>query len=70
MASARIEAPRNAPAKDFRPMPDFKVNAPYEPTGDQPAAITGLVDGISDGLKPPGAAGRDRHGQDVHRGQG
>ncbi len=32
-------------------MPDFKVNAPYEPTGDQPTAITGLVGGIGDGLK-------------------
>jgi excinuclease ABC subunit B len=32
-------------------MPDLKVHAPYEPTGDQPAAITALVDGIEGGLK-------------------
>ena len=32
-------------------MPDLKVNAPYEPTGDQPAAIASLVDGINAGLK-------------------
>ena len=32
-------------------MPDFKVNAPYEPTGDQPAAISGLAAGIGDGLR-------------------
>ncbi len=32
-------------------MPDLKVNAPYEPTGDQPAAIAGLVGGIDEGLK-------------------
>jgi excinuclease ABC B subunit len=32
-------------------MPDLKVHAPYEPTGDQPAAIGALVDGIGGGLK-------------------
>ena len=32
-------------------MPDLKVNAPYQPTGDQPAAIAGLVGGIDEGLK-------------------
>ncbi len=32
-------------------MPDFKVNAPYEPTGDQPAAIRGLAEGLGAGLK-------------------
>jgi excinuclease ABC subunit B len=32
-------------------MPDFTVNAPYEPTGDQPAAIAGLTGGIEKGLK-------------------
>src|SRR6187431_3721259 len=32
-------------------MPDLKVNAPFEPTGDQPAAIASLVDGIEAGLK-------------------
>jgi excinuclease ABC subunit B len=33
------------------PMPDLKVHAPYEPTGDQPTAIASLVDGVERGLK-------------------
>ena len=28
---------------------DFKLNAPYQPTGDQPEAIRQLVDGINKG---------------------
>ena len=32
-------------------MPDLKVNAPYEPTGDQPQAIAALADGLGQGLK-------------------
>ncbi|HEY7525338.1 MAG TPA: DEAD/DEAH box helicase family protein, partial [Candidatus Limnocylindria bacterium] len=32
-------------------MPDLKVNAPYQPTGDQPQAIAALADGVSSGLK-------------------
>ena len=32
-------------------MPPFKVHAPYQPTGDQPAAIAKLVDGLQNGLK-------------------
>ena len=32
-------------------MPDLKVNAPYEPTGDQPQAIASLADGVLSGLK-------------------
>jgi excinuclease ABC subunit B len=32
-------------------MPPFRVNAPYQPTGDQPQAIRQLVDGINQGLK-------------------
>jgi excinuclease ABC subunit B len=31
-------------------MPDFKLVAPFEPTGDQPAAIDSLVDGIDKGF--------------------
>ena len=31
-------------------MPDFKVQAPYEPTGDQPDAINDLVKGLDAGL--------------------
>src|ERR671919_2854825 len=32
-------------------MPDLMVNAPYEPTGDQPTAIAELTDGIARGMK-------------------
>ena len=32
-------------------MPDFKVEAPFEPTGDQPDAIAKLVDGIQKDYK-------------------
>jgi excinuclease ABC subunit B len=32
-------------------MPELKVNAPYQPTGDQPQAIASLVDGVGAGLK-------------------
>ena len=51
-------------------MPDFKVHAPFEPTGDQPTAIAGLVDGVAIGAAAPGPARRHRHRQDVHGGQG
>ncbi|MCC8141499.1 MAG: excinuclease ABC subunit UvrB [Lachnospiraceae bacterium] len=30
-------------------MPEFKIHAPYEPTGDQPQAITALVNGFREG---------------------
>ncbi|MFA9566014.1 MAG: DEAD/DEAH box helicase family protein, partial [Acidimicrobiales bacterium] len=30
-------------------MPPFRVSSPYEPAGDQPAAVEGLVDGIQAG---------------------
>jgi excinuclease ABC subunit B len=32
-------------------MPDFKVEAPFEPTGDQPDAIAKLVEGIEKGYR-------------------
>jgi excinuclease ABC subunit B len=32
-------------------MPEFKVEAPFEPTGDQPEAIAQLVEGISKGYR-------------------
>ncbi|HEV2580834.1 MAG TPA: excinuclease ABC subunit UvrB, partial [Ktedonobacteraceae bacterium] len=32
-------------------MAEFKVEAPFEPTGDQPEAITSLVKGLSNGYK-------------------
>ena len=38
-------------------MPDFKLVAPFEPTGDQPAAIARLSEGIAKGERrtPAGA---------------
>src|SRR5215471_3953343 len=32
-------------------MPEFRVEAPFQPTGDQPEAISQLVEGIGDGYK-------------------
>ena len=32
-------------------MPDFKVEAPFQPTGDQPEAIAKLAEGIKKGHK-------------------
>src|SRR5574341_2378288 len=32
-------------------MPPFQVVSPFQPTGDQPAAIEGLVEGINKGLR-------------------
>jgi excinuclease ABC subunit B len=32
-------------------MPDFKLEAPFQPTGDQPNAIAKLTDGLGKGLK-------------------
>jgi excinuclease ABC subunit B len=32
-------------------MPEFKVEAPFAPTGDQPEAITKLVDGLQNGYR-------------------
>jgi excinuclease ABC subunit B len=34
-----------------RPVPDFKLVAPFEPTGDQPQAIARLTDGLTRGLR-------------------
>ncbi len=30
-------------------MPESKLQAPYAPQGDHPAAIKGLVEGVNDG---------------------
>ena len=51
-------------------MPDFKLVADFEPTGDQPQAIERLADGLARGPAPPDPARRDRHRQDLHDRQG
>ena len=38
---------------------EFKLHAPYEPTGDQPQAIEQLVKGFKEGVEPV------RHGRTV-----
>src|SRR6476659_7723403 len=43
-------APSNR-RRNRRAMPDLRVQAPYEPTGDQPVAIDALVGGVRDGLR-------------------
>jgi excinuclease ABC subunit B len=44
---------RSVPAGSgyHRRMPDFRLEAPFKPTGDQPRAIERLVDGVQRGLK-------------------
>ena len=37
--------------KDKKAMPEFKVEAPFQPTGDQPEAIEQLAEGIANGAK-------------------
>src|SRR3712207_6188639 len=32
-------------------MPPFKVHAPYQPTGDQPAAIRNIIEGARSGMR-------------------
>ena len=32
-------------------MPEFKVEAPFQPTGDQPEAIAQLTEGLNNGSK-------------------
>jgi len=46
-------------------VPDFRLVADFKPTGDQPAAIEQLSEGLAMRSAPPDAAGRDRHGQDI-----
>ena len=51
-------------------MPDFKLVAPFEPTGDQPQAIEPLSEGLAKGLTDQVLLGVTGHGQDLHAGQG
>ena len=44
----------------------FKVEAPFEPTGDQPQAIEKLARGIEKRADGAGAFGGYGNGQDVH----
>ena len=51
-------------------MPDFKLVAPFQPTGDQPKAIERLSDGLAKGLKHQVLLGATGHRQDLHHGLG
>ena len=46
-------------------MPDFRLEAPFKPTGDQPRAIERLVEGVQRGLKHQVLLGATGHGQDL-----
>jgi excinuclease ABC subunit B len=50
-AAANRTLVRTAPAGYPAFVPDFRLVAPFEATGDQPAAIDRLVDGLGKGLK-------------------
>ena len=45
----------------------FKLDADYQPAGDQPQAIEKLVDGLNERACAPDAARRHRQRQDLHR---
>ena len=49
---ARLETPSDEPEGEFVTYPGspFQLFSPYQPAGDQPTAIAGLVEGINDGL--------------------
>jgi excinuclease ABC subunit B len=49
---ALVETPAETPAGEFVTYPDspFQLFQPYPPAGDQPTAITQLVEGLNDGL--------------------
>ncbi len=46
-------------------MPEFRLDAPFQPTGDQPEAIRRLSDGPREGLQAADPAGGHRHRQDL-----
>ena len=50
--AARLESPPVEPEGEFITYPGspFQLFCPYQPAGDQPTAIAGLVEGIHDGL--------------------
>jgi Helicase subunit of the DNA excision repair complex len=48
-------------------MPDFRLEAPFQPTGDQPQAIEKLVDGLERGLKNQVLLGVTGSGKTDHR---
>ena len=50
-------------------MPDFKLVAPFEPTGDQPVAIDRLVDGLGRGLRHQTLLGATGTGKSLERDQ-
>lgn len=48
---------------------EFKLHAPYEPTGDQPQAIKTLVDGFKEGNQFQTLLGVTGLGQDIYNGK-
>ena len=50
-------------------MDRFKLVSPYQPTGDQPEAIDGLVAGIENGIDEQVLLGVTEFRQDLHDGK-
>ena len=44
-----LKSPENTPVVCFEGSP-FRLHQPFQPAGDQPEAIAGLIDGLEDGL--------------------
>ena len=47
-------------------MPEFELHSDFQPMGDQPQAIAGLVKGLKRGDQYQTLLGRDGDRQDVH----
>ena len=56
-------------AKDKVKMAKFELNNAMKPGGDQPEAISRLMEGLRTGKKHPDADGRNRVGQNIHNGK-
>ena len=51
MLKLQAELSFNIWFKELKKIMKFKLNAPFYPTGDQPAAIKNLSDGVKNGEK-------------------
>jgi excinuclease ABC subunit B len=51
-------------------MGDFNIQAPFEPKGDQPAAITALVQHLQQQHQYQTLLGGDGNGENPHHGPG
>ena len=49
--TANLLTVRCVPSRELEQMSEFKLDAPFKPTGDQPQAIAKLVEGLESGLQ-------------------